>query len=194
LSKTQLLIDELSKFDGQKFPDKIDRQFYEIATKKVLSRSKLIPIQIYFERAFWLMLNPFSSWGLPLEMKTLNKEALRDAIKNKDLVQLNGLLSGYKAVISGKISIFIYRVLVFSTFAFMLVLATYKQMFSCLRSDSYEIKTIVFAVALVVLARVIFFVFIGGLESRYLVELVPWVECSFVLWLADNKKCLIKKS
>jgi hypothetical protein len=181
--KAQQLIRKLSEFDGQKFPNEIDSQFYELATGKTFLRSNFIAIQIYFERALWLILNPFSSWGLPLEMKTLNKEAVSDAIKNKDLVQLNELLSGYQAVIFGKIIIFIYRVLIFLTFTFMLFLATYKQIFNYFKSEPSEIRPIVYAVALAGLARLTFFIYMGGLESRYLVELVPWVEFCCGLWL-----------
>lgn len=158
--------------------------------KKVLSRSKLIPIQIYFERAFWLMLNPFSSWGLPLEIKDVKKEAVIKAIQNKNIVQLNEQLSGFKAVIFGKISSFIYRLLLFSIFSFSTVFLIYKQIFKHHASDIFEIRIIFFAAGLVLLSRVMFFVFMGGLESRYLVEVVPWLESCCVLFLISKVMCV----
>ena len=180
-AKIQLLTNELSAFNGKKFPEKIDHQFYELAIKKISSRSKYIPIQIYFERAFWLILNPFSSWGLPFEMREIDRSAVNNAIKNADLVRLNQLLSGYKLVIFGKIAVFLYRVLIFATFIYLAVLIVFKPIPKNFSSFTNEIRVLVLAVALVAIARIIFFISRGSLESRYLIEVVPWVECCCVL-------------
>ena len=184
LMKAQQLLDDPSLLDGQKFPRGIDQQFHELATRKVSARSKFLQIQIYFERVFWLLLNPFSSWGLPLEIRAIDKGAVVTAINKMDLVTIDSLLSDHKAVILGKITSFTYRVLMFATFLFLAVVTVFRPIFKHLSGVSFEMRVIVLATTLVVIIRLIFFVSIGGLESRYLVEVVPWVEYCCALWFA----------
>jgi hypothetical protein len=187
-AKIQLLINELSGFNNKKFPEKIDHQFYELATKKISNRNRYIPIQIYFERAFWLMLNPFSSWGLPFEMREIDRSAVNNAFKNADLVRLNQLLSGYKLVFFAKMAVFLYRVLIFATFIYLVVLFVFKPIPKNFISFTNEIRVLVLSVALVGIARIIFFISRGSLESRYLIEVVPWVEsCCLLLFIASIK-------
>ena len=188
LAKVQSLINELSVLNGQKFPANIDHQFYELATKKISSRSKFTQIQIYSERAFWLLLNPFSSWGLPLSLNGVDRSAVGNAIKNVDIMQANQLLSGYRVKVLGKLVGFIYRILIFSTFTFLVVLAVFKPISKHLIGVSSEVKAIVLATTLIMLVRIGFFVFLGGLESRYLVSVVPWIECCCALWCISKAR------
>lgn len=184
LVEAQQLLDDLSQLDGQKFPRGIDQQFHELATRKVSARSRFLQIQIYIERVFWLLLNPFSSWGLPLEIKAIDKGAVVTAINKMDLVSIENLLSDHKAVILGKITSIMYRVLMFATFIFLVIVTVVRPIFKNLGGASFEMRVIVLATALAAITRIIFFIFLGGLESRYLVEIVPWVECCCALWFA----------
>ena len=182
LVKAQLLLSELSMFDSQKIPTNIDSQFYALAEKKISTRNIFIKIQIYAERAFWLVLNPFSSWGLPFEIRAIDRSEVSKAIKNNDLVKVNEILSKNKGMIFGKISSFIYRLLIFLTFTFLVIITILKSKLMIIKKINIGMREIVKSTMLVMSARIIFFIFLGYLESRYLVEAIPWVEFCCMYW------------
>ncbi len=184
----QSLIQELTTMDGKPFPKDIDKKFEELASLKIQTRNQLIPYAIFVERAGWLLFNPFSSWGLPLEIKDINKTSLNEAIMGFDLNRTMSLLNGYKSIIVGKVVIFFYRLIVLIG----LVLIVYYLFFGRVTTRTVffgsAIKIFVAAAASVALTRLIFFAYLGGLESRYLVEVVPWVEFCVAFWLVSNDR------
>ena len=181
LIKTQLLIRELSKLDGQKFPENIDEQFNNLALKKIQNRSSFMLMEIYSARVIWLLLNPFSSWGLPLEIKDVDRGAVSKAIRSFELIKVKQLLSGHDAVIYGKIASFTYRLLLFLTF-FLFMAFAFNRLKPLINSSIRAASRIlILACSLVMAARLTFFVITWHLESRYFVVLVPWIECCCVL-------------
>jgi hypothetical protein len=184
-SKAQLLISSLFKFDGQKFPENIDKQFNELALKKLQNRGISIPIQIYSERIIWLLINPFSSWGMPLEIKNVDRSEVIKAIKSFELTKVNQLLSAHKTVIYGKVASFTYRFFLFLIFFYLAIIVIFIPNSKAINSLSVEVSVIILASSILLAARLFFFVFICHLESRYLVVLVPWIECCCLFWIVN---------
>jgi hypothetical protein len=182
LTRARKLMTDLALFDGKTFPKYIDEQFNELATTKVVSRNKHLMFEIYAARSLWLLLNPFSSWGLPLEIKSIDRSAVAKAVNTMDYAGILRILTDYKAIVFLKIAVFIYRILIFAAFFYMLVISVPKLISDHRVGRVFEIRCIVMATALAVAIRVIFFVTLGGLESRYLVEVIPWIECCCALW------------
>jgi hypothetical protein len=186
----QALIQELSTMDGKPFTKDNDKKFDELASLKIETRNHLIPYAIFVERAGWLLFNPFSSWGLPLEIKDINKSSLKDAIVGFDLNRTMSLLNGYKSIIAGKITTFIYRLIIFIGFVFIVCHVFFGRVNYQTVFFSSAVKGLVAGAAAVALTRLVFFAYLGGLESRYLVEVVPWVEFCVALWLVRKDCCL----
>lgn len=194
LKAAQKLIQELSTMDGKPFPKDIDKKFEELASMKIETRNNLMPYAIFVERAGWLLFNPFSSWGLPLEIQNINKSSLKDAIVGFDLNRTMSLLNGYKSIIAGKITTFIYRLIIFIGFVFIVCHVFFGRSATRTVFLSSAVKGLVAGVAAVAVTRLVFFVYLGGLESRYLVEVVPWVEFCVVLWLVGNDRIVVSKA
>lgn len=174
LSKAQLLAKELAFYDGKPFPSHIDSQFQMIADEKRSEMNFQTYTRIYFLRAVNLLLNPISSWGWPLEIKDVNRSAVAKALSDKNFRELKLLLEGHITEISVKLLLWTYRVLLFTAFVF---LAGF-----CIRNTFTLVGILGCSVAALFFSRLAFFVIIGGLESRYMVGVIPWVECSVVLW------------
>ncbi len=176
LEKAKVLINDLSTIDGQEFPENIDKKFNQIAIEKSQKRSKFRPIQIYAERTFWMFLNPFSSWGMPLQVDSMDGRALKEAFKNRDLTKFNYILSNYKFVFFGKATMFFYRIVIFTIFISITAMSFFKSRSGKFNEDKPMLNTIILALALVTFARLCFFVYLGALESRYLALLISWIE------------------
>ncbi len=192
LENAKVLISALSRIDGQEFPENIDKKFNKLALEKIQNRSKFRPIQIYFERVFWLLLNPFSSWGMPLEINFVDKSAVSKAIKQLDIGELNQQLNDYKAVIFSKIASFFYRVMLCVLFIYCLAIVVYSSALNNLNRYLFKIDILMLSTGLVMITRIGFFVFIGCLESRYLASIVPWVECCLLIYLMAKQPIEVK--
>jgi hypothetical protein len=184
----QSLIQELLVMDGKPIPKEIDQKFEELAYLKIHSQNYVKPYAIFIERVVWLLFNPFSSWGLPLEIKDINRSLLNDAIMRFDFNQAMYLLNGYKSIITGKIIVFSYRVIIFIGFFFAVGYALFERVAKQTIFFSSAVKCLVAGVAAVAVTRLAFFAYIGGLESRYLVEVVPWIEFCVVLRLVCSDR------
>jgi hypothetical protein len=188
LKTAQLLIHELSEMDGKPFPNDIDKKFEELASLKIQTQNYTTPYAIFIERVAWLLFNPFSSWGLPLEIKDINKSSLKDAIMGFELNRAMSLLNGYMSIIAGKITAFSYRAIIFIGFILVVGHAFWERVANRTIFFSSASKVLVASAAAVAITRLAFFAYLGGLESRYLVEVVPWIEFCFVLWLVRKDR------
>ncbi len=186
----QALIQELSTMDGKPFPNDIDKKFEELASLKIQTQNHLMPYAVLIERVGWLLLNPFSSWGLPLEIKDINKSSLKDAIVGFDLNRTMSLLNGYKSIIAGKTTIFLYRIIIFIGFVLIVCHVFFGRFATRTVFFGSAVNVLVAAAAAVAATRLVFFAYLGGLESRYLVEVVPWIEFCVVLYLVGNDRFL----
>jgi hypothetical protein len=185
----QSLIQELSVMDGQPFPMDIDQKFKQLASLKIQIQNHFKPYAIFIERVFWLLFNPFSSWGLPLEIRDMNKSSLNAAIIGFDLSQAMDLLNGYKSKIFGKIAVFSYRSIIFIGFIVVVGYAFFVRVTTRMIFFNSAVNGLVAGVVAVAVTRLAFFAYIGNLESRYLVEVVPWVEFCVLLFLVGNDRC-----
>ena len=186
----QSLIQELSVMDGKAFPKDIDQKFEQLASLKIQNQNHFKPYAIFIERVVWLLFNPFSSWGLPLEIKDINKSTLNDAIVGFDLNRAMAMLNGYKSTIIGKIAVFSYRSIIFIGFIIVVGYAIFGRVATRTIFFSSAVNGLVAGVVAVAVTRLAFFAYLGNLESRYLVEVVPWVEFCVLLCLVGNDRCL----
>ena len=186
----QTLIQELSVMDGKPFSKDIDQKFEELASLKIQTQDNFKPYAIFIERVVWLLFNPFSSWGLPLEIKEVDKSSLKAAIVGFDVNLTMSLLNRHRLIIAGKVMTFSYRVIIIFGFILIVALTLSGRVAARTVFFSSALKGLVACVFAVAVTRLAFFAYFGGLESRYLVEVVPWVEFCFVLCIVGNKRCL----
>jgi hypothetical protein len=177
LDKANELVQQLSAFDGRQFPEYIDNQFKELSLQKISSRSYLTYFEIYSKRAAFLLFNPFSSWGLPLELNGIDRSIAKNVIGRFEMSEMIEFFGDQIFVILGKLIGFAYRVVIFLVFFFLTTVAIFSSLKRLQWNLHFEMRVFILATSAVVFLRVLFFVFILGLESRYLVELMPWVEC-----------------
>jgi hypothetical protein len=97
-------------------------------------------------------------------------------------------LNGYKSSIAGKIAVFSYRSIIFIGFIIVVGFAIFGRV-ATRTFFSSAVNSLIAGVAAVAVTRLAFFAYLGGLESRYLVEVVPWVEFCVVLCLVSNDRC-----
>ena len=188
LQKAHILIAQLKLIDGKKFPENIDRKFEHMALEKIKTRKVVVPFLIFQERVAWLLFNPFSSWGLPLEMKFINRNEVIETIKIFDIRHFNQLTSGYRSLIFWKFSTFLYRLFVFSFFFALVSFLIFKKS----SKVSLQLKIFGFSTFLLMSVKIIFYIYMEGLESRYLISVVPWVETSVALWFAYYLKYFLE--
>ena len=186
----QSLIQELSVMNGKPFPKDIDQKFEQLASLKIQIQNHFKPYAIFIERVVWLLFNPFSSWGLPLEIKDINKSSLKDAIVGFDLNRAMVMLNGYKSTIVGKIAVFSYRSIIFIGFIIVVGYSIFGRVATRTTFFSSAVNGLVAGVVAVAVTRLAFFAYLGNLESRYLVEVVPWVEFCVLLCLVGNDRYL----
>jgi hypothetical protein len=175
--------------DGKPLPKKIDQKFEELASLKIQTQNHFKPYAIYIERVIWLLFNPFSSWGLPLEIMDIDKSSLKDAIVGLNLNRVMSLLNGSESIIVGKIMVFFYRSIIFIGFILVVGYALFGRVATRTVFFSSAVKGLIAGVVAVAVTRLSFFAYIGALESRYLVEVVPWIEFCVVLCLMGNDRC-----
>lgn len=185
LKKAQALVNELAALDGEQFPEHIDAQFQVLAQKNSAQNSYFARLKIYITRAFYLLFNPLSSWGLPLEIRNIDRNNISFAISRLNLKELDNILNDQKVEIIGKGVGFIYRAILFSSFFFIVInFVLKKREYKCPTNEN--IRILFLAAALFVFLRISFFIILGALESRYLVEFVPWVECCVAIWFLNK--------
>jgi hypothetical protein len=182
------LINELKQYEGEPFPQIIDDQFNDLYIQKSKNQSFLLSAYINLERAFFLTLNPFSSWGLPLETREINRKKILDALTNKDIEYLAGAVEENWSPIIGKIFVFAYRLLLMACIVFILCKIIILQKNSTSSVDS-NINILMLSSTLYFFTRLIFFIYLVNLESRYLIEALVWLEVSVIIWIL----CYCKK-
>ena len=148
----------------------------------------MLSAYINLERAFFLTLNPFSSWGLPLETREINRKKILDALTNKDIEYLAGAIEENWSPIIGKIFVFAYRLLLITCIVFILskIIILQKNSTSSVNS---KINILMLSSTLYFFTRLIFFIYLVNLESRYLIEALVWLEVSVIIWIL----CYFKK-
>jgi len=187
--QAQELIAYRSIDESRKMAEFVDARFQKLADQKRANSGLLTQAELITKKSYNLLFNPFSSWGLPLEVGyNFNRSAALQAVNSLNITRLNALLSNHKAAIFGKLVLFLYRGLFFASFLMLFLGVVYKSMISkALTPYPSDHKVLILASSLVMVIRLAFFVSIGYLESRYLVEVIPWVECTLGLWILSKK-------
>ncbi|MDC0060083.1 hypothetical protein OAJ19_00055 [Pelagibacteraceae bacterium] len=183
--KINKLLVKLNKFEYRPFPKIIDKEFEKIANEKIKSRNFSSNLEIYFKRSLYILMNPFSSFGMPFELKSLNKEEFGNSLFSINLKYLiNFLNDNYKSVI-GKAIIFLYRIIIMS----ILILSLFRiitNIYYKIKLTKIDILTI--SITSYFLLRLSFFVTTVELESRYMVESIIWIEALAILFFQRKNK------
>lgn len=166
-----LLLSAAAVSDGQPFPKEIDDLFDELATVKRRERTWSGALALVTIRASLLFLHPYSSFGLPMEVKRQRGESLR-AVVWRDPVK-----------IAGKMLLFLYRIVLGVIFAYA-VFQTAARVFRLGVRDLHWSELIVLSCLTYVLVKLSFLLAVGGLEARYLASSMLWIETSSCIWLA----------
>jgi len=163
----------------------VDSKFRDLAEKKVLMDGLLARLDRYAERAVQLLFSPFSIWGLPVGIGVDGASALK-AARTGDISALLSLTKERKTSILCRLVAYSYQTIFFILFIFLQYFA-WKNLFSSNFSPGVRLSSIVVVIAsIVTFFRLAFFVYIGGLESRYLAAVIPWVECSVALFITGQ--------
>ena len=179
--------------DGGLFPAELDQKFNEMAIYRENNLPAFYFASISIKRATTLLLNPFSSWGLPAEIKSTDHNLLfgflgapLDNISPELLVQIKG--SAVKILI--KAFSFIYRLMLFSIFI-VYVFVWFFEFYNNTLESGYSASGDVRRLSEFILPssfcflfmKLGFFTYLVGLESRYLIQTIPFVELSVLLIL-----------
>jgi len=181
--KINKLLNKLNEFENKPFPILIDKEFKKIADEKIQNRNIPKYLEMYFKRSFYILMNPFSSFGMPFELKSLNKEEFGDSLFKIDLEYLKSFLKNNYKSVAGKSFIFLYRIIIISILI-LSILRTITKIYYKQKLTKFDILT--FSITSYFILRLLFFVTIVNLESRYIVESIIWVEVLTVLYF--NKK------
>ncbi len=167
------------------FPKELDNEFILLKQKRGDNTNLLSMLGFNLNKGFNLILNPYASYGLPLELRNLShadRILLSNPLNNwqasVDIIRVNLL------TLSMKILLLIYRVLI----AFCFLLFVGKLILKLFRHQQNK-EGLSFAgqfailILFSLLARFAFFTLIGGLEHRYMVPFVPLLECSVAIIL-----------
>lgn len=104
-----------------------------------------------------------------------------NSIGRFDFNELINFYSDHKLVILGKIVGFTYRHVLFFALFLITILAIFRLSNRSQWDFHFDTRVLILATVAVGFTRLLFFVFICGLESCYLVEALPWVECYLML-------------
>jgi hypothetical protein len=198
ISRTEIdvgnnLIWEARFADGQAFPAQIDQQFASLAELRNVAQPLVVKIEIIVSRCFSLLLNPRSSWGLPAEFDDVGRRAIQSSIQGRDLSGLLIALENNTLASVVKLCSFLYRCLLFSGLGVCTVYCACRFLFGLFRSAplvcarSSELGSVIlFCAFVILLSRILFFSSLGYLESRYLVQAIPFVEVGLVFFLFET--------
>jgi len=164
----------------------LDDQFKAWAKQRQLNFGFLLSSQLYVSKAANLLFSPFSVWGLPLDINVDKRLAL-SALVSGNITELSEYFTGKSGVLALRLAAYAYQFFLFALFFTSLILIIWGLLRGSTSSRSeWFVKVFVILGAVVTGPRLLFFVGIGGLESRYLVEVVPWIECSLGLRLMSR--------
>jgi hypothetical protein len=174
-NKTKKLLNELKKYSGKPFSRDIDMQFkdlYEERKKNIYNT-----IKVNFQRSLFLLLNPVSSYGLPLEFKieNLNK------FSNNDLTYYKNLILNNKKIIFGKIFLNLYKlslVISFSIIVFILIIKKKTKYIFC---SFFEWTFIIFILKIFILS------FLNLLETRYVATNYISLQIFLIIFILEKK-------
>ena len=181
------LLAQLSSDESKIMSEPVDNRFQELANEKSAKTGVLTKAELFIKKSYNLLLNPFSSWGLPLEVGyDFDRSAALKAIKSADFAHLSALVATNKSVVIGKLLLFLYRLILFPSFFMLFFSVVRKTLINKVFTPCiFDLNILVSASFMVMFSRLFFFVFLGGLESRYIVEVIPWVEC-LLFWFSVN--------
>jgi hypothetical protein len=187
------LIAKLQEKDGVVRSESVDAQFQKLANKKYSEYSISIKAELYWAKAYNLLLSPFSVWGLPVAVGYVDKTAILRAIGSFNAYKLDELLVNRKAAILIRLLAYTYQVLFFVSFFIIILLASIgwkRGIRKPFQPHASYGNFLVWTSASVMFSRLVFFVALGNLESRYLVEAIPWLECSLAFCIFSNRESL----
>jgi hypothetical protein len=192
IEEANKLLQQARIADGRAFPADIDQKFSEIASRRKTEQPLAIRIEILLTRCLFLLLNPRSSWGLPAELGAAERITIERSIANRDFSGLLSAMEPNAPALMLKLFSFAYRCLIFFGLGVCSAYVIYRHALGLSRktptsgSRTFQLGTTILMCSLVILAsRLLFFSYLGYLESRYLVQAIPFVELGLVFFLFE---------
>jgi hypothetical protein len=171
------LLAELRRHAGQPFPKEIDDAFGAIAADRNGRHPLRAWLVLPLRRAWSMWANPFSSYGWPTELASSTSDATRLAVARGGLGGVLALALDHPWAPLGKAATAAYKYALILLFLAVFVLAALGRL-GCARR-------IVCMAAVYAATRTAVYAWSAGLESRYMIEAVPFLEVAVSLALLE---------
>lgn len=181
-AEVELWLAELKNHDGQPFPHDLDIRFSQLAQERTERNYYRAYISNNFRRALAFWSNPFSSFAWPNELPGDFGHQTRLEVSRSDMggVLALAIIFPFEAITKALTSAYRYVLIGITLAAFF---------YATCNSLSEVTRKIILLVAVTVAVRTLFFAITNNIETRYTVELVPWMELAALLaWRGKNKK------
>jgi len=167
-ARVEALLAELRRHTGQAFPKEIDDAFAAIAAERNARHPLRAWLGLPLRRAWSMWANPFSSYGWPTELSSATSDEARLALARGGLGGALAVALDNPWTALGKAVTASCKFALLLLFLVAVALAVTRRLGLARR--------IVWIAGSYVLARTAVYAWSAGLESRYMIEAVPFIE------------------
>jgi hypothetical protein len=179
-NEVELWLDELKQYDSQPFPHDIDARFSRLAEERAARSYYRAYISNNVRRALALWSNPFSSFAWPNELPGNFGHQARLEVARSGISGVLTLAASLPFEATTKALTAAYR--------YILIGMTLIAFFYAARGHLNEVtRQVILLVTVAVIARTLFFALTNNVETRYTVELVPWMELAVLFALRGQR-------
>lgn len=172
--ETIKLFNELKLNSGKPFPEHIDKKFEVLAKARANENKMHNYVVLPIKRSINLWFNPYYSHGWPVELQTklhdnkinLNNKSIFEKIKLIKIFPLEILM---KAILFFWITMLVF---LFALFSF--------------KKKNENLKLFYLISFQLILLKTIFFAYTGFFETRYIVNLIPFLEVFIILAISKS--------
>lgn len=172
-ARVEGLLAELRLRTGKAFPKEIDDAFAAIAAERNARHPLRAWLGLPLRRAWSMWANPFSSYGWPTELASSTSDQARLALARGGLGGALAVALDNPWAALGKAATAVYKYALILLFLAALLLAAMGRL-------SFA-RRIVWIAAAYVVTRTAVYAWSAGLESRYMIEAVPFMEVAVAL-------------
>jgi hypothetical protein len=175
-AEVELWLNELAGYTGHPFPFHIDKRFARLAKE----RGERNPWKVYVEnnakRMLALWSNPFSSFAWPNELPGDFGHQARLEVARSGIAGALRLAERFPFEATTKTLTGLYR--------YGLIAMTLVAILFAMRGKHGVVRAVIFFAMAAMIARTLFFALTNNVETRYTVELLPWMELAvlFAWW------------
>ena len=158
---------------GKPFPSSIDKQFADIAQRKVDSSFLKYRVWLPLQRMLIFWLAPHPSFGWPIELDTqITKELKAKLLYGSIAERSRVFIENYK-VLTGKILLFFYRLILL-----LLVVFLFSKM---LKHGRQQIKNFVVNLIIFSIVRSCLLSYQTSIDNRYMITAIAAIEIALPL-------------